>query len=57
MCRLCGDEDENIDHVVNRCSKIDRTHRIDNIYSTDVAVTKQIAIRCLDFTAKLEEES
>ena len=57
LCRLCGDEDENIDHVVNRCSKIDRTHEINNLYSADIAVAKQIAIRCLEFTAKLDDES
>jgi hypothetical protein len=56
VCRLCGDGEEDAEHVVNRCSKINRDHNIDNLYSNDVAVMKQVATRCLEFISKLDEE-
>ena len=42
LCRLCHEEDETIDHVVNNCRMINRKRRID-IDSTECEVLREVA--------------
>ena len=55
-CRLCGRGDENINHVVNICSKILRTSHINHISTNIIDEQQQIADRCIQF-AKLVKDN
>ncbi len=48
-CRLCGEGEEDINHVVNSCSKITRTSHIEHIQTDDIGELQQIARRCMKF--------
>ena len=53
VCRLCNGHDEDIEHVVNTCPEITRTHTINNILTNDIKDLQEIASRYSEFTSKL----
>lgn len=53
-CRLCGINPETVEHVVNVCPKIERTHQIDNVYTTNCEELAEIANRCIRFDSNVE---
>jgi hypothetical protein len=56
ICRLCKQNEEDIDHVVNICPKVTRTNPIRNVSTTiDIKDLEEIAERYLDFTNKIAE--
>jgi hypothetical protein len=56
VCRLCNQNDEDIDHVVNTCPRVARTNQIRNVSTTiDIKDLEEIAERFLDFTNKIAE--
>ena len=56
-CRLCKDGEEDVEHVVNKCCMITRTHIVDNVYSSNEEDMKEVARRCFEFSAKVEQPS
>ena len=56
VCRLCGQDDEDISHVVNQCPEVTRTHHIKDVSTTtNIKDLEEIAARYLVFTSKLSE--
>ena len=55
ICRLCGEPEENVDHVVNVCRMVPRTTPVSNILSDDIDEMVMIAERCITFAAKVKE--
>ena len=55
LCRLCGDPDENIEHVLNHCNMIPRVFRIDNVFTCDREEMAAIAERFALFATKVNE--
>ena len=56
VCRLCKQNDEDINHVVNQCPEVTRTHHIEDISTTtNIKDLEEIAARYLVFTSKLSE--
>ena len=55
LCRLCGDPDENIEHVLNDCNMIPRVFRIDNVFTCDREEMAAIAERFALFATKVNE--
>ena len=54
-CRLClSTERETVEHVVNDCLGLNRSHHINNIFTTECGQLKEIARRCIDFDTKVE---
>ena len=54
-CRLCEEGEEDVDHVVNKCSKVPRSRLINNMLTNDIVEMEQIAERCITFATKLKE--
>ena len=54
MCRLCSQEPETIEHVVNDCTAIDRTCLIDNVFTINCEELDEIAKRCIEFDNKVD---
>ncbi len=54
VCRLCGDENENINHVVNQCAAVTRTSEI-YPFSNDESDMEEIAKRYTEFSRKVEK--
>jgi hypothetical protein len=54
-CRLCQQEKEDVEHVVNKCPELSRSHNIDELYKEDVDELREIAVRFSEFTTKLGE--
>ena len=55
-CRLCAEEEEDIEHVVNKCCKITRTRIIEKIYtSSNEEDMKEVAMRCEEFATKVDK--
>lgn len=55
-CRLCSEEEENVEHVVNRCNMVARTYVVMDVYSSvHEDDMKEIAGRCVEFTNKIDE--
>ena len=54
-CRLCHQEEEDVDHVVNRCINITRTGTIANILTNNIVDMEAIADRCICFATKVKE--
>ena len=54
VCRLCGEPDENIEHVVNQCVMIVKTHQV-NPFSSDVYELEETAKRCKEFSTKVKK--
>ena len=55
VCRLCGDPNENIEHVLNQCNMIPRVSRIDNIFTEDGEEMTVIAERFALFATQVKE--
>ena len=56
VCRLCGNAEESVEHVVNHCAKVARTRSIENIYNaTNRDDMVEVARRCNDFAASVDE--
>ena len=53
-CRLCNDGSEDINHVINHCSKIERTCTID-VYSTNCDELMEMSKRLIMFDQEVEE--
>ena len=56
-CRLCQNEVETVEHVVNGCPEVTRTGQIENIFTTDCEILKEVAKRCVEFDSKVEDKS
>ena len=54
-CRLCGENGENIEHIVNKCELITKTYNIDNIYSPEVENVEEVVRRYRDFLCLIEK--
>ena len=54
-CRLCQQEKEDVEHVVNKCPELSRSHNIDQLYKGDVDELREMAVRFSEFTTKLGE--
>ena len=54
-CRLCHNEDESVEHVVNSCTELGVTLEITNIYTADCTELKKIAQRFVVFQTKIDE--
>ena len=49
-CRLCNDEIEDINHVINQCNEIERDSQIiDNIFNLSQDDTREMVDRALKF--------
>ena len=55
ICRLCGQTDEDIEHVVNICPSVSRSTSTIDISTTDIIQLEEIAQRYLDFNSKVED--
>ncbi len=57
-CRLCGDHDETMDHVLNRCKYTIHEHIItmDNVYQSDDNTNQEIVERIQSFLKKVSEK-
>ena len=55
VCRLCGDQMEDIDHVVFRCPSIPREGTMSSIYGEDCNELLEISRRCLFFDNRVQE--
>ena len=58
FCRLCGKEEETVDHIVNRCETITRTGVVSDVFSTnreDVEVVVRIMKVFVELADKKEE--
>ena len=54
-CRLCGQADETVDHVVNSCGLIPRTSTINNMYTNCINEMETVAERCLMFAKMVKD--
>ena len=54
-CRLCGGDDENVNHVVNECPAIHRGDKVINVHSTDCEELLELSNRCINFDTQVEE--
>ena len=55
LCRLCNEEDENVEHVVNNCPSVSRQYRIDDIFTQNIDDLLEISKRCILFDQLAEE--
>ena len=54
-CRLCGQGDEDVEHVINKCPLISRTSNIENYYNNDnIDKLKEVASRFIEFEKKTQ---
>ena len=56
LCRLCGEEDETVEHVVNNCKMLGRKCVID-INSTECDVLKEVALQYAKFKEMVDSNS
>ena len=56
VCRLCGDDNETVHHVVNQCKMVARTFEV-NLMSCDISVMEETAKRCKEFLNMVDESS
>ena len=54
-CRLCQQEKEDVEHIVNTCPKLSRSHNIDQLYKGNVDEQREMAVRFSEFTTQLAE--
>ena len=54
-CRLCQQDTETVEHVVNVCPQIERTHQIKNIFTNKCEELSEIAKRCILFDTKVDD--
>ena len=58
ICRLCGNGQESIDHIINHCTQIKRaTGPLDCIYSTSDSETLELLNRVEQFQVLIEKKS
>ena len=55
LCRLCQNENESVEHIVNRCAAIYRTCDIEDVYTTEKDTVILVVSRMKEFI-KLSEE-
>ena len=55
MCRLCQNDDESVEHIVNKCEAISRTCDIEDVYSMEKDMVVMVVRRMKEFI-KLSEE-
>ena len=55
MCRLCQNDDESVEHIVNKCEAISRTCDIEDVYSMEKDMVVMVVTRMKEFI-KLSEE-
>ena len=56
MCRLCHNDEESIDHIVNKCEAITRTCNIPDVYSIEKDVVETVVKRVKEFIKFAEEK-
>ena len=58
ICRLCGEQDEDLHHIINICREITRTSRetVDNIYDDKEETISKIINRFKEFNKKADEK-
>ena len=56
MCRLCHNDEESIDHIVNKCEAITRTCNIPDVYSIEKDVVEAVVKRVKEFIKFAEEK-
>ena len=59
VCRLCGQEKEDVNHVLNECEEVTRTSRIsdEDIHKEkDVETKKEVVRRVIEFQNKVKEK-
>ena len=54
-CRLCGQLEETVEHVVNDCGMLPRASQVGNVLSNELNEMATIADRCIQFAAKVKE--
>ncbi len=54
ICRLCGQGDESVEHVVNICPQISRNTCYQNCFNNGTEDLKIIASRCIEFSKKVD---
>jgi hypothetical protein len=57
MCRLCGEEEETIIHILNKCKNIEKSKTIDDVYSLLHEDVQMIVIRTKEFMKKVDNLS
>ena len=55
LCRLCETEDETVDHIVNRCTEINRTSTISDVYSIEREDIMEVVGRVRAFVTRIGE--
>ena len=55
VCRLCQQNDETVNHIVNECTHISRTSGVIEVFTNNIVEMEQIADRCLQFADKIKE--
>ena len=55
VCRLCGQPEEDVDHIVNKCIMVPRNSQVNNVLSDEMNDMRAIAERCTLFAAKVKE--
>ena len=56
VCRCCNEDDEEIYHVINKCKSVTREYEIENIYTLNVNIMKEIVKRITNFFMVMENE-
>lgn len=54
-CRLCGEEEEGIEHVLNRCPELSQFDDISDIYSNNEVTINEIIRRPKEFVQKSKQ--
>ena len=54
-CRLCQENEENVNHILNECEVIVRNGPDVNIYSQEEEEAREIVGRTIQFLRKIEE--
>ena len=55
LCRLCGEADETIEHIVNQCKDVRRSYHVENIFTDQKDEVEVVVSRVRDFI-KISEE-
>ena len=55
VCRLCQQNDETVNHIVNECTLISRTSGVIEVFTNNIVEMEQIADRCIQFANKTKE--
>ena len=56
VCRCCKEDDEDIYHVINKCKAVIREYEIENIYTLNDKIMKEIVKRIKNFFLVMEYE-